>query len=257
MNVSMKFLEHMDYIHNIPIQWRHIPFISTNFWTQPLFFSRSQICRKSSMKLDDALLKKNSPINSQLNHSPSPLKFLSFIIQQLSVPMISKNQIQIISTSSLLHNFPPIFPAFWPQLWPSRQWPERFMELLRAEELSNFLNRADNSSISREEISKLRGSAPAGATKGPSTSFLPWDVGGSSDGELLMSTLHHLYYWYTWNEMLYSNQVTLKRCRTNWIDQSFRIGTRNFFASFFFGRYNHSILSFQWSLMILILMVYK
>jgi hypothetical protein len=31
------------------------------------------------------------------------------------------------------------------------------MELLRAVELSNFLNRADNSSISREEISKLRG----------------------------------------------------------------------------------------------------
>jgi len=155
MNVSMKFHEHMDYIHNIPIQWRHIPFISPNLWTQPLFFSRSQICRKSSMKLDDALLKKNSPINSQLNHSPSPLKFLSFIIQQLSVPMIYKNEIKIISTNSLLRsNFPPIFPAFWPQL-PSRQL--RFMELLRAEELSNFLNRADNSSISREEISKLRG----------------------------------------------------------------------------------------------------
>lgn len=33
--------------------------------------------------------------------------------------------------------------------------PYRFMELVRAEELSNFLNRADNSSISREEISKL------------------------------------------------------------------------------------------------------
>ena len=65
-----------------------------------------------------------------------------------------------------------------------------------------------------------------------------------------------LYYWYTWNEMLYRNQVTLKRCRKNWIDQSFRIGTRNFFASFFLGRYNHSILSFQESLIILILMVY-
>ena len=33
----------------------------------------------------------------------------------------------------------------------------RFMELVRAEELSNFLNRADNSSISREEISKRLG----------------------------------------------------------------------------------------------------
>eukprot|EP00434_Breviolum_minutum_P043287 symbB.v1.2.038579.t1/scaffold6063.1/size21276/1 len=33
--------------------------------------------------------------------------------------------------------------------------PYRFMELVRAEELSNFLNRADNSSISREELSKL------------------------------------------------------------------------------------------------------
>ena len=34
----------------------------------------------------------------------------------------------------------------------------RFMELVRAEELSNFLNRADNTSISREELSKLQGS---------------------------------------------------------------------------------------------------
>mmetsp|Transcript_85536 Transcript_85536/g.135668 ORF Transcript_85536/g.135668 Transcript_85536/m.135668 type:complete len:236 (-) Transcript_85536:56-763(-) len=37
----------------------------------------------------------------------------------------------------------------------ARDDPYRFMELVRAEELSNFLNRADNSSISREEISKL------------------------------------------------------------------------------------------------------
>ena len=37
------------------------------------------------------------------------------------------------------------------------------MELVRAEELSNFLNRADNSSISREEISKFHGDDGDGA----------------------------------------------------------------------------------------------
>ena len=245
MNVSMKFLEHMDYIHNIPIQWRHIPFISTNFWTQPLFFSRSQICRKSSMKLDDALLKKNSPINSQLNHSPSPLKFLSFIIQQLSVPMISKNQIQIISTSSLLRNFPPIFPAFWPQLWPSRQWPEVHgaAEGWGTVELPEPRGQLLHQQGGDFQVARLSRSAPRWAPEGTfSHGMLEEAVMESC---WYMSTLHHLYYWYTWNEMLYSNQVTLKRCRTNWIDQSFRIGTRNFFASFFFGRYNHSILSFQ------------
>jgi len=37
----------------------------------------------------------------------------------------------------------------------SAEDPYRFAELVRAEELSNFLNRSDNSVISREEISKL------------------------------------------------------------------------------------------------------
>ncbi|CAE7477996.1 unnamed protein product [Symbiodinium pilosum] len=41
------------------------------------------------------------------------------------------------------------------QLVASAEDPYRFQELVRAEELSNFLNRADNSVISREEISKL------------------------------------------------------------------------------------------------------
>jgi len=41
------------------------------------------------------------------------------------------------------------------QLVASVQDPYRFGELVRAEELSNFLNRADNSVISTEEVSKL------------------------------------------------------------------------------------------------------
>ncbi|CAK9104734.1 unnamed protein product [Durusdinium trenchii] len=56
--------------------------------------------------------------------------------------------------------------------------PYRFMELVRAEELSNFLNRADNSSISREEISKLGEALAAtlnagGGSKHPLLSMCP------------------------------------------------------------------------------------